>query len=104
MAKSESATGKNKVTNIGNHKRLHQDKHQEEEAATVHQPPTSVQPVNPQEPQLAGGSHPAQRRVLGLNVEGKQGQAKPHPEGTTGGIHSTGSYTDKEGVRPNKKK
>jgi hypothetical protein len=34
-----------------------------------------------------------------LNVEGSQGQSKPHPEATAG-LHSTGSFTETEGVQP----
>jgi hypothetical protein len=66
-------------------------------AATT-QAPTSVQPVEPEDAYLTGVSRSLQRRLLGLNVS----QAKAVSEASTPGIHSTGSYTDGMGVKPEK--
>jgi hypothetical protein len=70
----------------------------EDEKAAKHQAPTSVQPVEPEDAYLTGVSRSLQRRLLGLNVDGGQGQAKPHPEATAAGLHSTGSFTGKSGA------
>jgi hypothetical protein len=72
----------------------------ENEQAAKGQSPTAVQPVEPEDAYLTGVSRSLQRRLLGLNVEGSQGQSKPHPEATTPGLHSTGSYTGTDGVKP----
>ncbi len=72
----------------------------ENEQAATGQSPTSVQPVEPEDAYLTGVSRSLQRRLLGLNVEGSRGQSKPHPKATTAGLHSTGSYTETEGVKP----
>jgi hypothetical protein len=50
--------------------------------------------VEPEDAYLTGVSRSLQRRLLGLNVDGARGQAKPHPEAAAG-LHSTGSYTEK---------
>jgi len=71
----------------------------ENEQAAKGQSPTAVQPVEPEDAYLTGVSRSLQRRLLGLNVEGSQGQSKPHPEATAG-LHSTGSFTETEGVQP----
>jgi hypothetical protein len=65
----------------------------EEVASGKHQPPASVQPVEPEDAYLTGGSRSLQRRVLGLNVQASAGE--PHPE-TKPGQHATGSFTDKK--------
>lgn len=62
------------------------------------QAPTSVQPVEPEDAYLTGVSRSLQRRLLGLNVS----QAKPIPGAQSPGIHSTGSYTEDQGVKPDK--
>jgi hypothetical protein len=67
-----------------------------EEKAARTQAPTSVQPVEPEDAYLTGVSRSLQRRLLGLNVS----QAKPVPGVTAPGIHSTGSYTEGQGVKP----
>lgn len=61
-----------------------------EEKAETQQPSLSVHPVEPEDAQLTGTSRSLQRRVLGLNVEGRQ--AEQHPE-TPAGQHATGSFT-----------
>jgi hypothetical protein len=71
----------------------------ENEQAAKSQSPTAVQPVEPEDAYLTGVSRSLQRRLLGLNVQGAQGQAKPIPEATVPGIHSTGSYTGSAGVK-----
>ena len=67
-----------------------------EEKAARTQAPTSVQPIEPEDAYLTGVSRSLQRRLLGLNVS----QAKPVPGASTAGIHSTGSYTERHGVKP----
>jgi hypothetical protein len=70
-----------------------------EEKAARTQAPTSVQPVEPEDASLTEVSRSHQRRLLGLNTaEGNQ--AKPIPGATVAGIHSTGSYTETQGVKP----
>lgn len=64
-----------------------------EEKATAEQPQTSVHPAEPEDAYLTGTSRSLQRRVLGLNVGGKQ--AQEHPE-TTAGQHATGSFTGRK--------
>jgi hypothetical protein len=61
--------------------------------AGKHAPPTSVQPVEPEDAHQTGGSKPVQREVLEKNV--RDGQAREHPE-TVAGQHATGSFTDKK--------
>src|SRR5271168_2750528 len=70
----------------------------DEERAARNQAPTGVQPVEPEDAYLTGVSRSLQRRLLGLNVEGPRGQAKPHPEATAAGQHATGSFTDATSV------
>lgn len=72
----------------------------ENEQAAKGQSPTAVQPVEPEDAYLTGVSRSLQRRLLGLNVEGSQGQSKPHPEAKVAGLHATGSYTETEGAEP----
>lgn len=52
--------------------------------------PTSVQSKEPEDAYLTGGQRNLQRRVLGLNVEGKSSQRPPDQ---SPGLHSTGSFT-----------
>jgi hypothetical protein len=52
--------------------------------------PTTVQHREPEDAYLTGGQRNLQRRVLGLNVEGKQAHGSEHQ---SPGLHSTGSYT-----------
>jgi hypothetical protein len=67
-----------------------------EEQAAKTQAPTSVQPIEPEDAYLTGVSRSLQRRLLGLNVS----QAKSIPGASSPGIHSTGSYTKGQGVKP----
>ena len=67
-----------------------------EEHAARTQAPTSVQPIEPEDAYLTGVSRSLQRRLLGLNVS----QAKPVPGASSPGIHSSGSYTERHGVKP----
>ncbi|AXC09563.1 hypothetical protein ACPOL_0178 [Acidisarcina polymorpha] len=76
----------------------------EDEHATKVDAPTAVQPVEPEDAYLTGVSRSLQRRLLGLNVQGSQGQAKPHPEATSAGLHSTGSFADEKPAAKTKKK
>ncbi len=69
----------------------------EDERAAKTQSPTSVQPVEPEDAYLTGVSRSLQRRLLGLNVQGAQGQSKPHPEQAPG-LHATGSFTKPKSV------
>jgi len=69
-----------------------------EEQAARTQAPTSVQPVEPEDAYLTGVSRSLQRRLLGLNVS----QAKPIPGTQSPGIHSTGSYAEDQGPKPDK--
>jgi hypothetical protein len=66
---------------------------QEENVASKHEAPTSVQPVipekEPEDAHLTGARRSLQRRMLGLNFK----QAQRHPD-TPAGQHSTGSFTD----------
>lgn len=71
----------------------------ETEQASKSQAPTAVQPVEPEDAYLTGVSRSLQRRLLGLNVQGSQGQSKPLPEADTAGLHSTGSHTGSGGVK-----
>ena len=99
MAKPQ-AKEERKVANIEEQRRLQRGGKQDEAAASKQVSPAAVQPIEPEDAYLTGGSRSLQRRLLGLNVKGVQGQAKPHPEATVAGIHSTGSYTSKEGMKP----
>jgi hypothetical protein len=71
-----------------------------EEQAAKSQAPTSVQPVEPEDAYLTGVSRSLQRRLLGLNVEGKGGQSKPIPGATAAGLHATGSFTKAQDAKP----
>ncbi|HEX3471391.1 MAG TPA: hypothetical protein VHT28_09420 [Silvibacterium sp.] len=53
--------------------------------------PLSVQPQEPADAYLTGGSRSLQRRLLGLNIEG--GAAKKHPASPPG-QHATGSFVE----------
>lgn len=68
----------------------------EEPIASQQQPPTTVQSVPAQDPQLTGSTQEEQRRLLKKNLpdskEDRDGQAVPTEE-TPAGIHSTGSFS-----------
>jgi len=65
----------------------------EEVSAARSQAPTAVQPIEPEDAYLTGVSRSLQRRLLGLNVQGSQGQSKPVPATQAPGLHATGSFT-----------
>lgn len=71
----------------------------EEPRASKQQPPAGVQPVEAEDAQLTGATHPQQREMLKENVpcadKPSQSQAERHPE-MPAGIHATGSFTGKE--------
>jgi hypothetical protein len=90
-----SSTGK-LHSQPGSHHRSGSGTQQHEEKSTAEQPQTSVHPAEPEDAYLTGTSRSLQRRVLGLNVGGKQ--AQEHPE-TTAGQHATGSFTGKKSSR-----
>ncbi len=84
----------------------HLDRHagHEEAAATAQASPTSVEPVQPQDPHAAGAASDQQSAVLQKNVSGSEQQgaaerAKQLEEqaGGTAGYHSTGSSTKTSG-------
>ncbi len=95
---SDSKTGEPQAKAKSLSSRRNQAQETEEQEAARTQAPTSVQPVEPEDAYLTGVSRSLQRRLLGLNVS----QAKPVPGGTAAGIHSTGSYTEGESVKPDK--
>jgi hypothetical protein len=70
------------------------DSHQNaaERKSGDHHPPTSVQPVEPEDAKQTGGDPHLQKRVLAENVEG--GALEQHPE-SPAGQHATGSFTGK---------
>ena len=101
MAERAAPDRHSKVTSIDSQKRhdngpKDNGSKEEEHAAAKQDAPTAVQPVEPEDAYLTGGSRSLQRRLLGLNVEGSHGQARPHPDATAPGLHSTGSYTEDE--------
>jgi hypothetical protein len=55
-----------------------------------HHPPSSVQPVEAEDPKESAGDHHLQKQVLNENVEG--GASQQHPE-SPAGQHATGSFT-----------
>jgi hypothetical protein len=71
----------------------------EEPRASRQQPPAGVQPVEAEDTQLTGATHPQQREVLQKNLpcgeKSSESQAERHPE-MPAGIHATGSFTKKE--------
>jgi len=80
-------------TQPGSHSRPAPESAQHEEETSAKQPPSSVNPVEPEDAHVTGTSRSLQRRVLGLNVEGKQ--AHGHPENPPA-QHATGSFTGSE--------
>ncbi len=74
---------------------------QEQQQATAQAPPTSVEPVAPQDPQAEGAGTGAQRAALHSNVSGseqegwaeKANRLEKEEPGGTAGYHSTGSFT-----------
>jgi hypothetical protein len=93
----EKPDSKTKAKSVPASRRISSEEAVEEHAAKT-QAPTSVQPIEPEDAYLTGVSRSLQRRLLGLNVS----QAKPIPGATSAGIHSTGSYTEDHGVKPEK--
>jgi ABC-type sugar transport system substrate-binding protein len=79
------------------------DRNQGQEAAhdAAQAPPTSVEPVAPQDPHAAGAAAPSQTELLQGNVSGstqkgaaeQAQQLKEEMPGGTSGLHSTGSWT-----------
>lgn len=77
----------------------------EESAATAQAPPTSVEPVTPQDPHAAGAASGQQNDLLQKNVSGSEqkGAAERAKEledqagGTAAGYHSTGSSSGTSG-------
>jgi hypothetical protein len=71
----------------------------EEPRASKQQPPAGVQPVEAEDAQLTGTTHPQQREILKDNIPREEkpvpSQAERHPE-TPAGIHATGSFTEKK--------
>lgn len=64
--------------------------HPGDQAKSHYRPPSSVQPVEAEDPKESAGDHRLQRRVLNENIEG--GAAQQHPEAPAG-QHATGSFT-----------
>ena len=79
-------------TQAGSHNRPAPESRSHQEEASSQQPAPSVNPVEPEDAYLTGTSRSLQRRVLGLNVQGKQAQG--HPEESPA-QHATGSFTGK---------
>jgi len=61
-----------------------------DQAKSHHHPPSSVQPVEAEDPKESAGDHHLQKKVLHENAEG--GAAEQHPA-TPAGQHATGSFT-----------
>ena len=61
-----------------------------DQAKSHFHPPSSVQPVEAEQPLQSGGDPDLQKRVLNENFEG--GAAQQHPE-SPAGQHATGSFT-----------
>ncbi len=79
--------------------------HQEQQQATAQAPPTSVEPVAPQDPQAQGAASGEKDQLLHSNVSGseQEGAAEKanrlhndQPSGNAG-YHSTGSHTGSTG-------
>lgn len=83
-------------TQPGSHSRPAPESPQHQQEASAKQPSPSVTPVEPEDAYLTGTSRSLQRRVLGLNVEGKQAQG--HPENPPA-QHATGSFTGEDRER-----
>ena len=95
MARSSAARVRSKESvEAGSVHRPAPSSRKSEEKASAQQPETSVNPVEPpvepDDAQITGTSRSLQRRVLGLNVGGKQAQ---QPKGTPAAQHATGSFT-----------
>jgi hypothetical protein len=67
-----------------------------EEQAAKTQAPTSVQSIEPEAPASPGSAAPCNAVYL-VSMP-----ARPIPEASSPGIHSTGSYTEDHGVKPEK--
>ncbi len=78
---------------------------QEQQQATAQAPPTSVEPVAPQDPQAQGAGTGEQNFLLHGNVSGsdqegnaaKANRLEKEQPGGTAGYHSTGSETGTSG-------
>lgn len=95
MARSSAARVRSKESvDTGSVNRYAPSSRKTEEKASTQQPETSVNPAEPptepDDAQITGTSRSLQRRVLGLNVTGKQAQ---QPKETPAGQHATGSFT-----------
>ncbi len=85
---------------------LKQQKSDELATATAQAPPTSVEPVAPQDPQAQGAATGEQHAVLGKNVSGSEqkgadeiaSELQDEMPGGNPGYHSTGSYTGTSGT------
>jgi hypothetical protein len=93
----QKSDSKTKTKSVSASRQTSSDAAVEEQAGKT-QAPTSVQPVEPEDAYLTGVSRSLQRRLLGLNVS----QAKPVAGTQSPGLHSTGSYTEDDGIKPDK--
>jgi hypothetical protein len=68
------------------------EKTAEAHAATTQQPPVGVQPVEPEDPYLAGAGVERQRQLLATNaiVSGRKPEAQPEQD-MPAGLHATGT-------------
>ena len=71
----------------------------EDQAKSHHHPPSSVQPVEAEDPKESAGDQHLQKRILNETVEG--GAASQHPD-SPAGQHATGSFTGPAPVQPSK--
>ena len=72
------------------HPKSHSTRSAEENASAKQSGPTSVQSVQPDDPQLSGAGREEQHRLLKKNVQ--DGKAERHPD-LPAGQHATGSFT-----------
>jgi hypothetical protein len=68
-----------------------------DQAKSHHHPPSSVQPVEAEDPKESAGNQHLQKKVLNENVEG--GAAQQHPE-SPAGQHATGSFIGPTPTQP----
>ncbi len=89
----------------GSHNSIDKGAVDEQAAATAQAAPTSVEPVAPQNTQVAGAANAEQHKQLHSNVSGSeqkgnaekaQDMAEEMPGGSAG-YHSTGSFTGSSG-------
>jgi len=89
----------------GSHHSLDNEAVDEQTAATAQAAPTSVEPVAPQNTQVAGAANAEQYKQLHSNVSGSEqkGNAEKAKDladempGGSAGYHSSGSYTGTSG-------